>query len=189
MVEAAGGEVVGVVGAAGGGQAGPLALVLRLNVDKQVLNILIQIAHQIVAAVGEAVHVLGHTAGAVVEAVTAAEQLAQVGDRGGGVVIVGDELARVLVEAHLSALLEAHNMHHGVNQVTLVKLTLDPLSGACHGRVPDLNKLSITEHGDSEDQEEEDDTNGPHVDEKLCWSWTGRTGYWGLTRSNLASNK
>ena len=82
-------------------------------------------------------------------------------------------------------------MHHGVNQVTLVKLTLDPLSGACHGRVPDLNKLSITEHGDSEDQEEEDDTNGeaPHVDEKLCWSSTGRTGYWGLTRSNLASNK
>ena len=58
MVEAAVGEEEGVVGAAGGGKTPALALMLRLNVDQQVLNILIQIPHQIVAAVGEAVHVL-----------------------------------------------------------------------------------------------------------------------------------
>ena len=128
MVQAAGGEVVGVVGAAGGGQAPALALMLRLNVDQQVLNILIQIPHQIVAAVGEAVHVLGHTAGAVVEAVTAAEQLAQVGDRGGGVVEVGSELAGLLVEAQLPALLQAHHMHRTIYEVVHTDVTLDPLT-------------------------------------------------------------
>ena len=60
-------------------------------------------------------------------------------------------------------------MHHGVDEVVFTELALDPLTGAGHGRVPDLHKLSITEHGDSGDQEGEDDTNteAPHVDEKL----------------------
>ena len=60
-------------------------------------------------------------------------------------------------------------MHHGINEVVFTELALDSLSGAGHRGVPDLHKLSITEHGDSEDQEGEDDTSteAPHVDEKL----------------------
>ena len=61
-------------------------------------------------------------------------------------------------------------MHHTIYEVVLTDVTLDPLTGAAHGRVLDLHKLSITEDGNREDQETEDGTNeAPHVDEKLCW--------------------
>ena len=79
MVEAAVGEEEGVVGAAGGGKTPALALMLRLNVDQQVLNILIQIPHHVVTAGPVADHVLGDAVGAVVDVVAAAEQLAEVG--------------------------------------------------------------------------------------------------------------
>ena len=151
MVEAAVGEEEGVVGAAGGGKTPALALMLRLNVDQQVLNILIQIPHPIVAAVGEAVHVLGHADGAVVEAVTGSEHLAQVGDRESRVVEVGDEVAGLLVEAHLSALLQAHYMHHGVNEVVLTEQTLTALTGAGHGRVLEQ---ALTGRSGRDDQED-----------------------------------
>ena len=150
MVEAAVGEEEGVVGAAGGGKTPALALMLRLNVDQQVLNILIQIPHPIVAAVGEAVHVLGHAAGAVVEAVTGSEHLAEVGDRGSGVVEVGDEVSGLLVEAHLSALLKVLHMHHGVNEVVLTEQTLAALTGAGHGRVLEQ---ALTGRSGRDDQE------------------------------------
>ena len=97
------GEEEGAVGAARGVLTRLLAGLLRVRVGKRIENIFIQIPHHVVAAGSVAVHVLGHAAGAIVDGVAACEQLAEVGDRGSGVVEVGDKLAGVLVEAHLSA--------------------------------------------------------------------------------------
>ena len=44
-------------------------------------------------------------------------------------------------------------MLHTIYEVVTTVVTLDPLTGAAHGRVLDLHKLSITEDGSREDQE------------------------------------
>ena len=54
-------EEIGVEAARGDVEAGLLAFLLRLYVGEQILNILIQVSHDIGAAGSEAGHILGQT--------------------------------------------------------------------------------------------------------------------------------
>ena len=93
-----------------------------------------------------AVHRTTDTAVAtVVEFLASLEHLAQV-----GLVKVGDKLAVVIIETHLATLLQGHDVHHRVDQVVLLPVTLHPFSGAGDGGVSlwdNLLHLTITRRG------------------------------------------
>ena len=80
----------------------------------------------------------------VVEFLAGLEHLADWSSR---VIKVGDKLAVVIIETHLTTLLQAYYVHHRVNQVVLVRVTLHPFSGAGEGGVSPwdiLLHLSLT---------------------------------------------
>ena len=89
-------------------------------------------AEHVGAAHVVAADVLGDAAGAVVGGVAAAEEHAEVGHGRGGVLVVGDELALLLVLAQLPALRQGRDLDDDVDEVCWVVVTLHALTGAGH---------------------------------------------------------
>ena len=110
-------------------------------------------------------HVLRYAVGSVSDVVTSSEHLTQVGVLYSRVVKVGDEVTVVVIKTQLATLLQGGDIRHCVYQVITDIVTTHTLSGAGHGGVTNMDKMSIRDKEDEEYEEYEEYTSASHSDD------------------------